>query len=52
MYKRKVLTMAKLWTRLPRNEHETCAHCGQCVSNLASNLVTECVASAWQREPV
>jgi len=42
--------IAKLWTRLPRNEQETCANCGQCVCNLASHLVIECGSNDLQRE--
>jgi len=50
MYKRIVLKIANRWTRLPRNEQETCANCGQCVCNLASHLVIECGSNDLQRE--
>ena len=50
MYKRIVLKMAKLWTRLPRNEQETCTNCRQCFCNLASHLVIECVSNDLQRK--
>ena len=42
--------IAKLWTRLPRNELETCAYCGLCVCYLAPHLVIECGSNDLQRE--
>ena len=50
MFKRIVLKIAKLWTRLPRNEQETCANCGLCICNLVSHLVIERGSNDLQRE--
>jgi len=49
MYNRIVLKIAKLRTRLPRNEQETCANCGKCVCNFASHPVIEFVSNDLQR---